>query len=383
MEDADSPKWVGKPVRDIYGRKLGRVIGITFDLGGKMESVGVETAGVLVDVHPDQITSVREELVIVPKWKLECRFVGLERGGLKRRLSALTQMVNEKRISQQLSKDILAELSSIQKSHEVVTAKTEAKMQDLERADKSIDDFLSLVTLQHLAGEMSNEEYEFTLGQFESMKAMNGREILDIRRALGEQGEKGDEHMTIRRDRFAQSPGNGEQSEGERLQPMRDAPVMGVPATSYPDLNSPGTEGQASAKGSRIDETTEHHANPLLRNHRPGIQELDLQVPAERVPVGATRHEEGLGPQPRPRRPDSGERNPSSTQQELSPKATLPTKNGIPSATEQMQPPTGQEDKGEPILSRQVSEWVFAKIVDLEALDIKAGDYKPLKSLER
>ena len=182
MEDADSPKWVGKSVRDIYGRRLGRVIGITFDLGGKIVSVGVEQGGLLVEINPDRVTSDREEIVIIPEWKLEARYVGLDRGGLTKRLSALTRMVNENRISQELSKDILDRLSSIQKSRDVVVARTTAKLDDLKLADKEIDGFVSLVTLQHLAGEMASGDYEFTMSQCQGMKAVNEREILDIKR---------------------------------------------------------------------------------------------------------------------------------------------------------------------------------------------------------
>jgi len=117
MEDAGSPDWVGKEVKDIYGRRLGRAVGMIFEVGGKISSVGVEDVDRLIKIDPDRITSDAGELVVIPEWMHEARKFGLDRGGLMRRFSALSLMVNEKRISEKLSEDIFAKLSAIQKSH--------------------------------------------------------------------------------------------------------------------------------------------------------------------------------------------------------------------------------------------------------------------------
>src|SRR2546422_4442415 len=123
MEDAGSPEWAGREVRDIYGRRLGRAVGMIFEIGGKISSVGVEDGDALIKVNPDRITSDGEELVVIPEWMLETKNAGLDRGSLMKRFSALSLMVNEKRISQRLSKDVFAKLSAIQKSHEAVLAR--------------------------------------------------------------------------------------------------------------------------------------------------------------------------------------------------------------------------------------------------------------------
>src|SRR3974390_208894 len=102
MEDSDSPAWVGKTVRDIYGRRLGRAIGVVFDIGGEVVSVGVEEGDGLVKVNPDRIASDEEELAVIPQWKLESKYVGLERGALMKRLSALSRMEAEKCVSPKL-----------------------------------------------------------------------------------------------------------------------------------------------------------------------------------------------------------------------------------------------------------------------------------------
>lgn len=382
MEDADSPKWVGKSVRDVYGRSLGRVIGITFDLGGKIVSVGVEQGGHLTEVNPDRITSDREDIVVIPEWKLEARCVGLERGGLTKRLSALTKMVNEKRISQELSKDILDRLSSMQKSQDAVIARTTAKLDDLKRADKEVDGFMSLVTLQHLAGEIASDDYEFALTQCEDVKAMNEREILDIRRALGI-AAPGDEVMPIHRDRLVFPSGNGQQSEVESFPPVQSDSVAAVLATPYPDDGASGMARQVRLGGTGLGNEAPG-VSPLIKSQRPGVRELEdspvvESPPVDAGPVSAESLEvvvrpEALRSETDPIHPPGVEAHPEpSFHNETASSETIEEK------------PSGPETKGsaQPILTGQVSEWVFAKIVDLEALDIRPGDYKPLRSLER
>lgn len=383
MENADSPKWVGKSVRDIYGRRLGRVIGITFELGGKMVSIGVEHGGLLVEINPDRITSDREEIVIIPEWKLEARYVGLDRGGLTKRLSALTKMVNEKRISQELSKDILDRLSSVQKSQDVVIARTKARLDDLKRADSEIDGFVSLVTLQHLAGEMASEEYEFTISQCDGMKDMNEREVLDIRQALG-MVATGDEIVAIHRDRIVHPSGNGQQSDVEAPSQMRGEPGTGVLATPYPDARPAGTRSQIPVSGTEVGEEAEPEVNPLFMSQRPGLRELeDLPVRQSPPVVGGSMSDESLEAPVRPEGPTLESGRIGSPRVEAPPPASFRDKAASSEASEEEPSDSGRAGPAEPILTGQVSEWVFAKIVDLEALDIKPGDYKPLRSLEK
>jgi len=374
MQGADSTEWVGKEVKDIYGRRLGRAVGMIFDIGGKVTSVSVEEGGVVTKIDPDRISSDGPELVVIPDWMLESRNVGLDRGGLMKRFSALSLMVSEKRISERLSKEIFAKLSAIQKSHEAVLAKTMARLEELARADSEIDDFVSLVTLQHMAGEMSGGSFDFTARECEKIKAINGKEIIDIRRTLGmATGEQ-----SVANSGDDQSPGSSVQDGPDEgtSRPEGNASGGRVLATSYSDTRDPDVVSRPSWNENSANARTEPAGGPVYR--RSGLQaqgregsQIRHGEPFERPfrlerPNLASAH---LGASPSPH---SSFGEPSSQAKEVG-----------PAVSEAERSASEAENDGTPILSQRVSEWVFAKIVDLEALDIRPGDYGQLKSLEK
>jgi hypothetical protein len=379
MQEADSPVWVGKEVRDIYGRRLGRAVGMVFEVGGKVSSVGVENGDLLGKIDPDRITSDGEELVVIPEWMLESRNVGLDRGGLMKRFSALALMVNEKRISERLSKDIFAKLSAIQKSHEAVLARTMTRLEDLARADLEIDDFVSLVTLQHIAGEVSSESFDFTVAECEKIKAVNGKEVLDIRRTLGM--ATGEQSVASPGDDMSAGSGiRGHRDEGAPP-PEDSASGDGVLATSYTEMGRPGDESRMRWGGDAEKARTEPVVEPVLGHDRQTVREREASPIWNENPLEAPTRVERPGGKNSQFAPPSDH---GSSFAGLAPPSTSQTQDAAGPATDgEKPPPSGTESDGEPVLGQQVSEWVFAKIVDLEALDIRPGDYRRLRSLEK
>jgi hypothetical protein len=377
MEDPGSPDWVGKEVKDIYGRRLGRAVGMIFEVGGKISSVGVEDGDLLTRVNPDRVTSDGEELVLIPEWMLESRNVGLDRGGLTKRFSALSLMVSERRISQRLSKDVFSKLSTIQKSHEAVLARTMTRLEDLARADTEIDDFVALVTLQHMAGEMSTESFDFTLAECDKIKAINGREVLDIRRTLGM--AKGEQSVASHQDDG--SPGSVVQDSADRgTLPEESAPEDRVLAKSYSDAWQPDAERHLRLDRNTAKARIEPGAKTFFGRSGPAVREIE-DPPSRREDFSETTIR--------------GEREPTSAQLSASaaPDSSLeePTSSSVSGLMDEVDSGKDEqkretflaESDKKPILGQQVSEWVFAKIVDLEALDIRPGDYGPLRSLEK
>jgi len=383
MEDSASPEWAGKTVRDIYGRNLGRAVGVIFDVGGKIESVGVDAGDSLITVNPEQITTSEDDLVVIPQWKLESRHVGLERDVLRKRISALSRMVKEKRISRELSDELSANLTETRKSHDVVTLRILARLGDLARADRAIDEFVSLVTLQYYAGEMNDEKFGLTTRQCNSIKAMNDSEILDIKLTLGIDADRGNQDPRLL-ERVA------------RELALRKAPEESLPQNENPSWTNASAESRSDTGPSETgDPTSENGDGPESRDkesasrayspQRPRIRELDhhqkpvfVQVMPDEVGTGVPGDKVRSNPESASMLPAPG---PLASQAENLSATFSPSRVSLEDATSESPSTSGDESKPEPVLGSQVSEWVFAKIVDLEALDISPGDYRPLKSL--
>lgn len=183
---AESSGWVGKVVRDIYGRDLGRAVGIVFDLSGEVASIGVEKAGAFIEIGPETVVSDKEELEVMPEWKVETKRTGVAGASLERRLTALAGMVERKELSQEAYVALHSKLVSVRGTHDQLVSRILARLDDLEREDESIDLFLAMVRLQFLAGEMGEESYRLTESHCKALKAANSKEEEDIRKTVEE-----------------------------------------------------------------------------------------------------------------------------------------------------------------------------------------------------
>jgi hypothetical protein len=186
MKAEDTQGWVGKVVQDTYGRTLGRAVGLVFDVSGEVSAIGVEEAGSFKELRAEQVVSDREELEVIPVWKVDSRRVGLEGASLERRLSALEGMLERREVSRAAYDALYSNLVSVRETHEQVKSRVLMRLDELLHEDESVDAFLTMVRLQFHAGEISEESFNLTVSQCDSMKAANAKEVVDIRRTLGD-----------------------------------------------------------------------------------------------------------------------------------------------------------------------------------------------------
>src|SRR2546428_13701084 len=70
--ELETRAFLGRPVADIYGRSLGRVIGIERNAFGELEGVQVEAAGGhIVSAKARQLGLTPKIITLTPDWKLE------------------------------------------------------------------------------------------------------------------------------------------------------------------------------------------------------------------------------------------------------------------------------------------------------------------------
>ena len=182
----DSTGWVGKKVEDIYGRKLGRAVGLVFDLSGEVASIGVEEAGSFHEVDAERVVSDSDKIEVMPEWKADSRRTGMQGASLERRLQALAGMAETKGVSRESYDSLYAALMGVRATHGNLRSKILQRLEDLEREDKLIAYFLIRVELGFLAGETSEETYNLTTSECDAIKEANAKETADIRRTLGD-----------------------------------------------------------------------------------------------------------------------------------------------------------------------------------------------------
>ncbi len=99
---------LGKQVTDIYGRNLGRVIGIDRNPFGEMEGVQVEgIAGNILTVNTRQIALTPKSVTLTPGWKLEAEELLTELSTLQKRVTALESLKDTNEIDGEIYEEIL------------------------------------------------------------------------------------------------------------------------------------------------------------------------------------------------------------------------------------------------------------------------------------
>ena len=87
---------IGKPVRDMYGTDMGKILGTFTDIDGSIQTVGVDCGSEGIKQIPfAQLVSQGEVVIYIPNWRLEAQKVLREKGLTLRRLKALMAIVSE------------------------------------------------------------------------------------------------------------------------------------------------------------------------------------------------------------------------------------------------------------------------------------------------
>ena len=94
--DKDIIEIIGKPVRDMYGTDIGKILGTLTDIDGSIQSVGVDCGSEgLKQIPFKQLVPQGDVVIHVPNWRLQAQKVLREKGLTLRRLKALMTIVSE------------------------------------------------------------------------------------------------------------------------------------------------------------------------------------------------------------------------------------------------------------------------------------------------
>ena len=92
---------IGKPVKDMYGAPMGKILGTTTDIDGSTQTVGINCgSGCLKQVPYSQLVlqpnpNNPEVVIFIPKWRLDSQRLLREKELTVRRLTALMEIVSD------------------------------------------------------------------------------------------------------------------------------------------------------------------------------------------------------------------------------------------------------------------------------------------------
>ncbi len=196
-------KFLGKSIRDIYGRNLGNVVGIILDEQGGVGSIGIERGdGGFSKYFAENILIKGEDLVLVPSWKVNAE--KFQRGitHTEKRIDALDQLHGSGKISEQTYENLKNSYENAvgQRNNARDSLLSQLKNRSAELVNESnvLEEFLANVEVQHLTGELDEESYGLAVG---SLKLAYNRMIAeknDVDSVLGEvTGSKQEQNLPV------------------------------------------------------------------------------------------------------------------------------------------------------------------------------------------
>ncbi len=177
---------VNKVVKDIYGREVGRAVGVLLDLSGSVQSVGVnEGAGRLV-LYPKERISTRDgDYMIVPEWKVDVQALIRERDAIRRREYALELMATSGTSAPKALDELKRSFRDARSAHDKLKERLAARISELEDNDESIQNFAAMARLQHATNEIDEKSFKSANDYCDTVISADAKEKDDLRKAIG------------------------------------------------------------------------------------------------------------------------------------------------------------------------------------------------------
>ncbi|RJX16415.1 PRC-barrel domain containing protein [Candidatus Bathyarchaeota archaeon] len=158
-------RFIGKPAKDLYGRYIGYVVGITLDSEGRLHSVGVDRGGGLFEEFSrSQIMVEGDTLILIPNWKIEAENFKKEYGLTHSRFQALDELLRNNEIPEyvyeELCKEYKNSISKLEENQKNLIETLKGKIDEIDKHVKHLEKFLGHLKVQHKTGEIGDETYK-------------------------------------------------------------------------------------------------------------------------------------------------------------------------------------------------------------------------------
>ena len=156
---------IGKPVKDMYGTYVGKILGTLTDIDGSIQTVGVDCGSEgLRQIPFKHLVSQGDVVIYVPNWRLEVQKVLREKGLTLRRLKALMTIVSENDEMKSDAELIHETYKSKMMDLDEAEAKTKAdlltRLDELDNQTKTVKIILFDARVQFKSDEISGSTFE-------------------------------------------------------------------------------------------------------------------------------------------------------------------------------------------------------------------------------
>jgi hypothetical protein len=161
--------FVGKQIKDEYGRQIGRVASFKVTPTGRIDGIFVEHGdGEFLSYSNDQIKIDNGELVISPTLKLKANSLCQEIPLIWRKDRALNELVGKKKIPPEMYEDLHktfeGALNQLKDNAKVITKEIDSQIEDCNKQIHSLHSALINLEIEREIGRLQGTSYEKALG---------------------------------------------------------------------------------------------------------------------------------------------------------------------------------------------------------------------------
>jgi len=155
---------IGKPVKDMYGASMGKVLGTTTEIDGTIQTVGINCGSEGLKEIPFQQLVVQSDVIIfIPEWRLAAQKMIREKELTIRKLTALMQIISENN-NMQSDAEIIHEKykskwNSLQETEFTIKSKLEDRITEITKQEQSIKILLFDAKVQAKSNEITHDTF--------------------------------------------------------------------------------------------------------------------------------------------------------------------------------------------------------------------------------
>ena len=162
--------YLGKPVNDPYGRRIGYIIGFYSDSDGNVTSLEISIGDLeFKEISIDRFEFDNGEVVLIPEWEYEAKKIENRLERLRKRVMALNELYAKKEVTRQayeeFKKRVDNELIKTKENAKNVRELLKKRLHALEDILIELEKTITSLKMSYLAGEIPEKAYKVAVDQ--------------------------------------------------------------------------------------------------------------------------------------------------------------------------------------------------------------------------
>lgn len=176
--------------KDMYGRFVGHVVGISYDTLGEVTAIQVEHGGGNLAEYPiSQVSINKNFVVLIPKWKVENSIIQKEWTLTQKKIFALDNLLKSGKVSQRVYENLRKQefepvIKNLRKKREAILSDLKSRYDELKFQVRKFENSIANIELERMVGGMDDQIYKTSYDSIKSLLERAMSEKKDIEAVL-------------------------------------------------------------------------------------------------------------------------------------------------------------------------------------------------------